>query len=71
MGNVTMEGNDSPTQRVVKNSLWLIIQPLVLNVISLAVAGYIARILGAEGNGARDTQPAKRQWWLVGHKKIR
>ena len=34
------------TGKVVKNSIWLIIQPLVLNVISLFVIGYIARSLG-------------------------
>lgn len=33
-------------RNIAKNSLWLIVQPLVLNVISLFVIGYIARTLG-------------------------
>lgn len=34
------------TGTVVKNSIWLILQPLILNVISLFVIGYITRCLG-------------------------
>jgi O-antigen/teichoic acid export membrane protein len=34
------------TKRVVRNSLWLVVQPLILNLISLFVIGYIARTLG-------------------------
>lgn len=41
----------SPAQRVAKNSLWLIIQPLILNVISIFVIGYIARTLGQADYG--------------------
>lgn len=36
---------------IVKNSIWLIIQPFILNVISLFVIGYIARALGEADYG--------------------
>lgn len=36
----------SSTRKVAKNSLWLIVQPLLLNLISLAATAYIARVLG-------------------------
>lgn len=39
------------TQKVVQNSIWLIIQPLILNVISIFVIGYIARTLGQADYG--------------------
>jgi O-antigen/teichoic acid export membrane protein len=39
------------TQKVVKNSFWLITQPLILNVISIFVIGYIARTLGQADYG--------------------
>ena len=38
-------------ENVVKNSLWLSIQPLKLNVISIFAIGYIARVLGQEEYG--------------------
>jgi O-antigen/teichoic acid export membrane protein len=41
----------SSTEKVVKNSLWLIVQPLVLNIISIFVIGYIARTLGQADYG--------------------
>jgi O-antigen/teichoic acid export membrane protein len=34
------------SSKVFKNSLWLTLQPLFLNIISIAVIGYIARVLG-------------------------
>lgn len=36
----------NPTQKIIKNSFWLIAQPLILNIISIFVVGYIARTLG-------------------------
>jgi O-antigen/teichoic acid export membrane protein len=47
----TTNKKHSPTQRVAKNSLWLIVQPLILNVISIFVIGYIARTLGQADYG--------------------
>ncbi len=41
----------TPEQRVVKNSFWLIAQPLILNFISIFVVGYIARTLGQADYG--------------------
>jgi len=41
----------SSTAKVIKNSIWLIIQPLILNVISLFVIGYIASTLGQASYG--------------------
>ncbi|MFA5014846.1 MAG: flippase [Actinomycetota bacterium] len=41
----------SSTQKVTKNSIWLIIQPLILNVISIFVIGYIAQTLGQADYG--------------------
>jgi len=38
-------------RRVIKNSLWMIIQPLALNVLSIFAIGYIARTLGQEDYG--------------------
>lgn len=40
-----------PSYRVLGNSLWMVIQPLVLNVLSIAVIGYIARVLRQEDYG--------------------
>jgi O-antigen/teichoic acid export membrane protein len=37
--------------RVVKNSIWLIAQPLLMNAISLFAVAYIARVLGKENYG--------------------
>ena len=39
------------TAKVARNSAWLIAQPLLLNVLSLAVTGWIARTLGKEDYG--------------------
>jgi len=39
------------TRTVAKNSFWLILQPLLLNVISIFAVGYIARMLGNEDYG--------------------
>jgi O-antigen/teichoic acid export membrane protein len=36
----------SPTHRTIKNSIWLIVHPLILNVISIFATAYIARTLG-------------------------
>lgn len=41
----------SHSKRVAKNSIWLIIHPLILNMISLFVIGYIARCLGKADYG--------------------
>lgn len=41
----------NPAQKVIKNSTWLIIQPLILNIISIFVIGYIARTLGQADYG--------------------
>ena len=38
--------NDARSRKVLVNSAWLILQPLVLNIISIAVTGFIARSLG-------------------------
>jgi len=38
--------NINSTQKIIKNSLYLILQPLILNVISIFAVGYIARYLG-------------------------
>ena len=37
--------------KIIKNAIWLIVQPLILNLISIAVTGYIARVLGVEDFG--------------------
>jgi O-antigen/teichoic acid export membrane protein len=39
------------SKKIIENSLWLIVQPIVLNVISIAVVGYIARTLGQADYG--------------------
>lgn len=44
----------SHARRVAKNSFWLIAQPLILNIISLFVVGYVARTLG-QGDYGRFT----------------
>lgn len=36
---------------VLKNSIWLVVQPLILNIISLFIVGYIARSLGVVDYG--------------------
>lgn len=36
---------------ILKNAFWLIIQPLILNLISIVVTGYIARVIGVEDFG--------------------
>jgi O-antigen/teichoic acid export membrane protein len=41
----------NPTKKVIKNSLWLFVQPLIFNIISIFVVGYIARTLGKEDYG--------------------
>jgi O-antigen/teichoic acid export membrane protein len=40
-----------PAHTVVKNSLWMVVQPLALNLISLFVVGYTARLLGDDQYG--------------------
>lgn len=39
------------THRVIKNSFWIVLQTLVLNILSVFVIGYIARSLGNENFG--------------------
>ena len=39
------------THKIIKNSIWLIVQPLILNFISLFIIGYIARKLGQSDYG--------------------
>lgn len=41
----------SKTLRVAKNSLWLIVQPVLLNLLSLLAVPYIARVLGKADYG--------------------
>lgn len=41
----------STERRLVKNTAWLVLQPLLLNVLSLAATGYIARQLGSSEFG--------------------
>lgn len=41
----------SSTRKIIKNSIWLILQPLILNIISIFVTGYIARTLGKSNYG--------------------
>ncbi len=41
----------SHTGKVLKNSFWLVAQPLILNIISIFVIGYIARSLGKDDYG--------------------
>jgi len=45
------EGASQAARRVVRNSALLILQPLLLNLLSIAVTGYIARRLGADDFG--------------------
>jgi O-antigen/teichoic acid export membrane protein len=40
-----------PSQRVIRNSVWMVAQPLLLNLLSLAVVGYMARVLGQDDYG--------------------
>lgn len=40
-----------PAQVVVQNSLWMVIQPLALSLISMFVVGYTARLLGEDQYG--------------------
>ncbi len=41
----------STERRVAKNTAWLVLQPLAMNVLSLAATGYIARALGSTEMG--------------------
>jgi O-antigen/teichoic acid export membrane protein len=41
----------NPSHKIIKNTFWLTIQPIVLNVISLFIIGYITRTLGESDYG--------------------
>ncbi|MEI6669946.1 MAG: flippase [Acidobacteriota bacterium] len=45
------QDSEKPSQRVLRNSLWMIAQPLLLNALSIVVIGYMTRVLGQADYG--------------------